>query len=142
MKAKCFIIGILLSLFGCKNPEFNSTDFVGTWKAEDGAVISINKDGSCDLNNLNYNIVNSAQDEYEKLNTFGTWKIINNINNGITGGISTGIDVTYNLMDREGKGGVEFYISGQGFSENKPPWNLFIWKGDPDDMIKYKFVKQ
>ncbi|SZD73537.1 Uncharacterised protein [Candidatus Ornithobacterium hominis] len=141
MKAKCFVIGIFLSLVGCKEPKFNEADFIGIWKSEDGANIVINKDGTCILNELNKSIVSIAKSDDEKLTTDGTWKLIDNVNNGITGGINTGIKITYNLVDREGKGEIDFYISGQGFSENKPPWDLFIWDGDPDEMIKYKFVK-
>lgn len=142
MKMKCFMIGIFLSLVGCKEPKFNEADFIGVWKAEDGANITINQNGTCTLNGLNKSIVSIAKSDDEKLTTDGTWKLIDNVNNGITGGISTGIKVTYNLVDREGKGGFEFYISGQGFSENKPPWDLFVWNGDPDEMTKYKFIKQ
>ncbi|MFZ6663657.1 hypothetical protein [Peijinzhouia sedimentorum] len=136
------MIGIFLSIVGCKEPKFNEADFIGVWKAEDGANITINQNGTCTLDGLNKSIVSIAKSDDEKLTTQGTWKLIDSVSNGVTGGISTGIKITYNLVDREGKGGVDFYISGQGFSENKPPWDLFIWDGDPDEMIKYKFVKQ
>jgi hypothetical protein len=142
MRLKNFMFGFILSLFGCQEPRFNNSDFVGIWQADDGARITIYEGGACVLNGLNNSIVGIAKDTTEKLNADGTWKIINNVNSGITGGISTGLKITYTLMDRHGKGDIEFYISGQGFSENKPPWDLFIWKGDPDEMIKYKFVKQ
>lgn len=83
-----------------------------------------------------------ANDEKEELNANGNWKIVENINNGITGGTTTGLEVSYDLMDRKGRGGILFYISGRGINERKAPWDLFIWKGDPSEMIKYKFVKQ
>lgn len=142
MKMKCFMIGIILSTVGCKEAKFNEADFIGVWKADDGANITINQNGTCTLDGLNKSIVSIAENDDEKLTTQGTWKLIDSVSNGVTGGISTVIKITYNLVDREGKGGVDFYISGQGFSENKPPWDLFIWDGDPDEMIKYKFVKQ
>ena len=41
-----------------------------------------------------------------------------------------------------GQGEIIFFISGQGSNEDNPPWDLFIWKGDPDEMVKYKFIKQ
>lgn len=136
------MIGFVLSLFGCTENTFKDSDFVGVWKSDDGANIIINEDKTCVLNGLNNSIVGIAEAENEKLNTNGTWQIIQDVNSGITGGISTGIKISYNLMGRTGKGGIEFYISGQGISENKSPWNLFIWKGDPDEMVKYKFSKQ
>lgn len=143
MKKINFIIyTFLLFLLGCNKPKFEAKDFIGVWKSDDGASITINKDGSCVLNNLNYNIINITVGEFEKLNTNGTWEISNEVNNGITGGVSTGLHISYKLIDREGKGGIDFYIRGQGLNENKPPWNLFVWSGDPDDNIKYEFIKQ
>jgi hypothetical protein len=142
MKTKYFMFGFLLFLFGCKEPKFENSDFVGTWKSDDGAIIVFNQDGSCILKDLNYSIISIANNPNEKLNSIGNWKVISGVENGITGGISTGVEVSYKLMDREGQGGINFYISGQGFSENALPWDLFIWKGDPDEMEKYKFVKQ
>lgn len=142
MKIKCFMIGIFLSLIGCKEPKFKQADFIGVWKAEDGAIITLNTNGTCTLYNINRSILSITKSDDKKLTTRGTWKLIDNVNNGITGGISTGIEITYILTEREGKGAVDFYISGQGLSERKPPWDIFIWNGDPDEMIKYKFILQ
>lgn len=137
-----FMFGLTLFLLGCINHHFSNSDFVGVWQSDDGAKIIINNDGTCILSQLDNSIVSIIKDTSEKLNTKGTWKMVNNVHSGITGSTNTGIKITYNLQNKTGKGSIEFYISGQGFSENKPPWNLFIWKGDPDEMIKYKFVKQ
>ncbi len=137
---KYFMLGFLFLILGCKEPKFETKDFIGVWKADDNATIVINADGTCILNNLNNAIINSAQSEISKINSRGTWKKVNDINNGITGGISTGIEFTYKLNNKTG--GTLFYISGQGINEKKSPWDLFVWKGDPDEMIKYKFVKQ
>jgi len=142
MRVKYFLLGFVLSLFGCNEHKFNDVDFVGVWQADDGARITINQDGTCVLNGLNKSIVSIATDEKERLNANGNWKIVGNINSGITGGITTGLKISYDLIDRKGRGGILFYISGRGIKENKAPWDLFIWKGDPDEMIKYKFVKQ
>ncbi|MFV0290432.1 MAG: hypothetical protein ACK5IJ_05960 [Mangrovibacterium sp.] len=142
MKLRCLMFGLILSLFGCNKHKLSNSDFIGVWKADDGAEIIINENGTCILKGLNNSIIAIAKDTSEKLNTKGSWKMIENVNNGITGGISTGLKFTYKIMDREGNGGIVFYISGQGFNENKPPWDLFIWKGDPDEVIKYKFAKQ
>lgn len=139
-KFKYFILGFLLLILGCKEPKFEPKDFIGVWKADDSATIVINADGTCILNNLNNTIINSAQNEISKINARGTWKKVTDINNGITGGISTGIEFTYKLNNN--KGGALFYISGKGINENKAPWDLFVWKGDPDEMKKYKFIKQ
>ena len=91
MKAKYFMFGFIFSLFGCKEPTFENYDFIGVWKADDGASLIINKDGTCVLNNLNNSIVSIATDDKEKLNSNGTWKIVKGVRSGITGGISTGL---------------------------------------------------
>lgn len=139
-KFKYFILGFSFLILGCKEPKLEPKDFIGVWKADDSATIIINADGTCILNNLNNTIINSSQNEISKINTRGTWKKVNDIDSGITGGISTGIKFTYKLDNK--RGGTLFYISGKGINENKAPWDLFVWKGDPDEMIKYKFVKQ
>lgn len=141
MKKTNFILYTFILLFlGCNEPKFETKDFIGVWKADDGASIVINQDGTCKLNDLNNTIINISQKEIKKINAQGTWKKIDDVNSGITGSISTGIEFSYTLMNR--KGGTLFYISGQGFNESKPPWNLFVWSGDPDDNIKYEFTKQ
>jgi hypothetical protein len=142
MRVKYFMLGFVLSLFACNEHNFKDVDFIGIWQADDGARITIKQDGTCVLSGLNKSIVGIANDETEKLNANGNWKMVENINSGITGGITTGLKVSYDLMDRNGRGGILFYISGRGINENRAPWDLFIWKGDPDEMIKYKFVKQ
>jgi hypothetical protein len=141
MKVKYVMLGFFLSLFGCNEHRFKDVDFIGIWQANDGARITIKQDGTCILSGLNKSIVGIANDE-KVINANGNWKLVENINSGITGGTTTGLKVSYDLMDRNGKGGILFYISGRGINENKAPWDLFIWKGDPDEMIKYKFVKQ
>ena len=86
--------------------------------------------------------MNTATNDLRKLNTNGTWKIEKDVNSGILFGINEGIKITYGLEDMRGQGEIIFFISGQGSNEDNPPWDLFIWKGDPDEMVKYKFIKQ
>lgn len=142
MKLKNLIYCCFIFLFSCNSPKIENTYFIGNWKADDGAEIIINKDGTCVLKSQNYNIINTATNDLRKLNTNGTWKIEKDVNSGILFGINEGIKITYGLEDLRGQGEIIFFISGQGFNEDNPPWDLFIWKGDPDEMVKYKFIKQ
>ncbi|WP_052045738.1 hypothetical protein, partial [Prevotella disiens] len=105
MKLKNLIYSCIVFLFGCNSPQIENTYFIGNWKADDGAEIMINKDGTCVLKSLNYNIINTATDELRKLNTNGTWKIEKDVNSGILFGINEGIKITYDLEDMRGKGG-------------------------------------
>ena len=140
------IINYLIPLFfliGCKNPNIEKSYFVGNWKSSDGSYIVLNKNGTCILKNINYFKISSfPQNKNKILDTKGTWSFANNINNGIVDGIDKGIKISYKIPDRDGNGGITFYISGQGFNGNKEPWSLFIWEGDPDEMIKYEFIKE
>jgi hypothetical protein len=141
MKIINLILCFYFFLSSCKEQKFETNEFVGVWKSDDNATITLNQDGTCNLSGVNNSIISIARNEKEKLNTNGTWKIVNNINSGITGSFNTGIKISYELMNRKGKGGIDFYISGQGVNEQNKPWDLFVWKGDPDEMLKYKFVK-
>lgn len=110
MKLKYLIYSCIVFLFGCNFPQIENTYFIGNWKADDGAEIMINKDGTCVLKSLNYNIINTATDELRKLNTNGTWKIEKDVNSGILFGINEGIKITYGLEDMRGQGEIIFFF--------------------------------
>lgn len=131
----------LLSMFlfqGCTGSEPTKNEIVGTWAAEDNAIISFNEDGTFDTRNLPGSKIFSGFSEYkdEKFNEHGNWKLRKGQGNWI-------IDLDFDRSEKVESGfATQMSISGEGLSENKPPWYLFIWIGDPDDMNKYKFVKQ
>ncbi|MEF9477671.1 hypothetical protein OWR28_08040 [Chryseobacterium sp. 1B4] len=75
------------------------------------------------------------------MNAEGTWIFLENAESGIIDNIDNGIKITYNLPKENIKGEIILYISGQGIKGNNPPWNLFLWDGDPDEMLKYEFIK-
>lgn len=138
-----FITLIAITLFGCCEPHFNQCDFIGKWTSSDSSSINLYSDGTCRLNNINYIKINSIESKKgDKLNSSGVWKLIYEFESGIPNGISTGVGISYRLPNRAGTGGLDFFISGEGILENKPPYYLFIWDGDPDNVEKYKFVKE
>ncbi len=49
---------------------------------------------------------------------------------------------TVNGIVNSHKVGFSLEISVEGVFEDNKPYYLFVWIGDPDDMNKYKFVKQ
>ncbi len=148
------MILLLVILKGCNmsSMDIRQEDFVGVWKSIDGSVIEFKKDGSYIAKKINYNVFYPNK-EFEKmtLDFTGNWKIINNsqqdnkleLNSNATFS-DFGINDTYTIdgEDRSHKIGLSFEISGEGILENKPPYYLFIWLGDPDDMNKYKFIKE
>nr|WP_315203941.1 hypothetical protein [uncultured Flavobacterium sp.] len=127
-------------------------DLIGTWKSSDGSIIELKKDGSYIAKAINYNIFYPNKELEKKTFDFtGNWKIINNseqdnkleLNSNATFS-DYGINDTYTIDGkvRSHKIGLSFEISGEGIFENKPPYYLFNWLGDPDDMNKYKFIKE
>lgn len=146
-------IAIMLSLFlqSCSSPEAQTQDFVGLWKSDDGASIEFRADGSYTAKQVDYyNVYFEKEHKDKKLNFAGQWEIVNE-NKKTKLELHTdatfkdvGVDKTYtnNGEVRSHKLGLTLEIAGEGIFENKPPWHLFIWIGDPDDMNKYKFVKQ
>jgi len=146
MKAKLNYLFILITsvlLYGCGNPKPQSTDFIGSWKSKENARIILNRNGTCTLKGVDYFKISSfPQNKERKLNAKGTWNFINNADSGIIDGISNGVNITYTIPEKKLKGEIVFYISGQGLNGNTPPWSLFIWDGDPDEMTKYEFIKE
>lgn len=144
MKAKLkYLLIILLSgiLYSCDGSYPKQTDFIGTWKSSDNASIKLNQDGTCIVKGVDYYKISSfPKNKNKELNVEGTWQFTENAESGIIDNIDNGIKIIYNLPERT-KGETLFYISGQGINGNNPPWNLFIWDGDPDEMLKYEFVK-
>ncbi len=75
------IMGLFLFFQSCNNPKFEPKDFVGTWKAKDGAVIEIYDNGKCKANGLNYyNIYPFKENKNKLLNFEGSWDLTNNRN--------------------------------------------------------------
>jgi hypothetical protein len=146
MKTYSFIIfTICCTLIGCREPKFNRSDFIGKWSSLDSSKIVFYPNGTCSLSKLNYYKINNVNRKVDdKLNTKGTWKLIYEYESGIPNGISTGVGISYESPEgiENGGGKIDFFISGQGILENNPPYYLFIWDGDPDNVEKYKFEKE
>ncbi|SMP21106.1 hypothetical protein [Chryseobacterium profundimaris] len=138
-----FILITFAFLHSCGNPKPQLNDFVGTWKSKDNAHIILNQNGTCILKGVNYFKINTfPKNNNTKLNTEGTWRLVNNVDSGIIDGINNGISIVYTIPKDRLKGEIIFYISGHGLTGNNPPWSLFIWDGDPDDMNRYEFTKE
>ena len=122
---------------GCSVQDPKQADFFGSWKAEDGAVLVFNTDGTFSSENLSGGRM-FEREEYQgkKYNEMGTWKLKN----------QSGKWRIYLSFPKVGnsKGGVanQFNIAGEnGVASNMPPWYLFKYVGDPDDGIVYEFHK-
>lgn len=150
LETKFVLLIVLFSFQGCTEQDPAKDEIIGTWTASDGARVELRPDGSYNASQIDYYSIYSEKEyKTKKLDFTGDWKIIH-LNGKPRLKLQTnatfkdfGIDKTYT---RDGqtlshKLGLTFEISGEGILESNPPWHLFVWIGDPDDMSKYKFEK-
>jgi hypothetical protein len=124
-------------LLACGGQEPSQNDVVGKWESPDGAEFIFNKDGtftakqiptefgympSDSLQNMKFN--GSGKWEFKKENSY--WKTYVDFDK-----VNVNKTCTFPLL-----------ISGEsGVLENKPPWYLFVWKGE-EGGERYKFVRK
>ena len=125
-------------LQGCLGQQPTKNDIIGVWIAEDGGRFSFEADGSFTSENLSGSKIFSGFANYDGMNfsESGNWELKD---------ASGGSIVSLNSRKSEklqGSFSTQLTVSGEGLLGNKPPWRLFAWIGDPDDMNKYEFKKQ
>lgn len=123
-------------LFSCNSEKYKEEDFVGIWKSNDGAIIQLKSDFSFIANSLDFSKIYYPfyKCKNKKTDCIGKWKYTMN---------SQKERVIYVLCDVDNKQrSFSFYISGKGVLGNKPPWDLYVDIGDPDDMNRYVFTKE
>ncbi len=127
-------LALMCILQGCSGQP-TKKDIIGVWVAEDGGKFSFEENGSFSTENLSGSKIFSGFDKYDdmKFSEQGTWELSE----------GSVIILDFEKSDNlQGGFSTQLSISGEGLLENNPPWYLFAWIGDPDDMNKYKFEKQ
>ncbi|MDL2320123.1 hypothetical protein LJC45_03215 [Alistipes sp. OttesenSCG-928-B03] len=112
-------------------PEWN--DFVGVWATEDGGKLFINADSTCKAVDLHIPPFEWMTGYY--INFDGKWEFRKDYYGG---------QKLYHLNFRPSSKPYELdlFIEGEnGMFMNRPPWVLFIWLGDPDEMNKFRLHK-
>ena len=125
-------------LFGCSSHQPTNEDIIGVWIADDGAIFEIKDDHTLVFQNVSGNKMFNGFREYANRSFSGTgsWSLeqmngrwivrLGLYSDGVTrGGFSTRFD-----------------ISGSNWLENRPPWYLFTFIGDPDNNERYSFHKK
>lgn len=140
MKKNIHFVSFMLMcvLQGCLGQQPTRNDIVGVWIAEDGGKFSFEEDGSFISENLSGSKIFYGFAKYEgvNFNESGTWAL-----KKVSGGSVISLD--FSISEKlQGGFSTQLTVSGEGLLENKPPWRLFAWLGDPDDMNKYEFKKQ
>ena len=130
------IMSICLFMLGCSNEKPDRNYFIGIWKANDGAKIEFYINGKCKASGLNhYSIHPFEKYKNQILNFEGNWTFENDK-----------LHLSYPQGEtKQTTSGFDLLITGQGLLENTPPWDLYLFLGDPDDIDdsnKYIFIKQ
>ena len=145
------LLAILLS--GC-NAEIRKSDLEGTWRSDDGALIVLNEDGTFIAKGINYFVVSGSKlFNGKKIDLSGEWQIGKTGNQEkksvelISNSTYKDFDVHKTYVDENGleqsyKIYCTFQVYESGLFNNKPPYSLFVYIGDPDDMNKYNFTKK
>jgi hypothetical protein len=132
-----FLITVLIAS-GCTSQKPNKKYFIGIWKSEQGGEFEFNSDGSFIAKGIvSEKLFGSSEGLSKTFSESGTWNF-ENVNGRFT------IPLTFNNgIKSTGKYFMKLNIVGEnGIAENKPPWRLYVWIGDPDDMNKYEFRKK
>ena len=129
-------LGLVL-VQSCNVPEPKSEDILGSWKAEDGATLKFNSDGTFSSESLSGEKMFERKEYHgARYNENGTWELEN-----LSGKWKVYL-FFYRVGNSKGGVGSQLSIAGEkGIASSKPPWYLFKYVGDPDDGIMYEFHK-
>jgi hypothetical protein len=118
-------------VFSCKKPV--REEFTGKWVSEDKAMIILNEDSTCILQNIDpVKIWDSDSATKGKINGAGKWKF----------SPPDKWSGHYCIYVDSNKGSFPLYVMGIGHTGYFRPWKLFNFIGDPDNMDLYEFYKQ
>lgn len=125
------IVICIISFFMAGCSQGNKSDLVGnTFRADDGGTISFTSTDSCVVKNINWhNVFGDLTNEQEYKDEYkSTWEYIDSS----TIEIDTG-EFTFHV-DRPN------VIDDISSSDGRP--YIFIYIGDPDELVTYQFYKQ
>ncbi len=131
-------------LIGCvnKNKTLKEDYFIGTWRSDDNAKIVLKKDGKGELFNFNFKNVDSISKIDSILNGDCEWRFVQIYGRDqVTITCYDGDTIQYLGKIVRTKFSINFNIGGTGLFGQSPPWNLYVFIGDPDDFNRYLFIK-
>jgi hypothetical protein len=137
MKIINLIAMLCFLLQACGDKEPTKDDVVGTWKNPDGAEFVFNKDGTFRAQQIPTGLGYMASDSLQnrKFDGSGKWefKKENSYWEAYVDFEKANVNKTCTFP---------LLIAGEnGVLETKPPWYLFVWKGE-EGGERYKFSKQ
>ena len=129
----------------------DSTKLIGTWMAEDSAIIVLNNDGTCSLQNvqrvISYSGHSKENDTSKVWNFNGQWYIkpkLSYSSNKDTVGYILHLDNRQQNRKQfnEGEYDLELRIHNEKVSKEIVPTLLYDFIGDPDQFDLYAFYRQ
>ena len=130
------IFSLLLQACGGKEPT--KQDVIGTWKSIDGAIFILKKDGTFTEKSFPIEFVFQLQPGFKDVRFDGSGKWELKKENSYW---EVYLDFEQ-VSNEKCRSAFPLLISGEnGILENKPPWYLFVWKGE-EGGDRYKFIKK
>jgi len=129
------MLSILLQACGGKEPTQN--DVVGKWKSANGAEFVFNEDGTFTAKQIptEFGYMPSDSLQNMKFDGSGKWKFKKE-------NAYWEAYVDFDTVNVNKTCTFPLLIAGEnGVLDNKPPWYLFVWKGE-EGGERYKFSKQ
>ena len=130
------MFSFLLQACGAKEP--NRSDVIGTWKSSDGSEVILNSDGTFKEKSFPAELVLLQKDRYKNIrfDGIGKWEFKNENSYW-----EVYLDFEQ-VSDSNCRSAFPLLIAGKnGFLDNKPPWYLFVWKGE-EGGERYKFYRK
>lgn len=135
-KNALLVFSILSILLGCRGIEPAKTAITGTWVSEEGGKLIFKNDGSFLSLSLPTKLFLREGEEKNKIfDGSGIWEITKGQSHWE---VSLDFKQTSIQVNNFGQ---QLLIGGDGILENKPPWYLFLWKGE-EGGDRYELKKQ
>ena len=135
------VLVTLASIFSlaCSNKQPTENEILGTWRSPENAELIFKGDGTFAGNLIPAEFGFFPADSFRnvKFSGSGKWTMRK-------GSTHWEVYLDFDKVNVN-KNGCAFplLIAGEnGILENKPPWYLFVWKGEEEGGEKYKFLKK
>lgn len=144
MKQFFLLVGLLSILFHSCNSsenELTQNEIIGTWVSSDKAEFVFNGDGTFTGNLIPAEFCFFPIDTFRNVKFSGSGKWELRKGEGVA---DWEVYLNFSMVDVKGKNGCVFPLLVGGkkdIMENKPPWYLFVWKGE-EGGDRYEFHKE
>jgi hypothetical protein len=134
---------LLFSFYSCSKLVPKREDFIGQWKSQSGEVLILKEDSSFVIQQF---LIEKESCEFffnksseTKIDGEGKWSLIDKkYGKKLHFSFSR---YSYDSITSTKGFGITLSFIGSGFFENRLPWQIYDFKGDPDDAPQSTFRK-